>query len=64
MSDVIEEVETVLKDSGLVRIEVLRQRMPMEYCDDCGAPLYPNTEGEMVHAELPETGEPSGAHLH
>ena len=64
MSDVIDEVESVLKESGLVRIEVLRQRMPMEYCDDCGAPLYPNTEGEMVHAELPETGEPSGAHLH
>jgi len=26
--------------------------------------MYPNTEGEMVHAELPETSESAGQHLH
>ena len=38
--------------------------MPMEYCDDCGAPMYPDPEGQPVHAELPETGEQPPAHLH
>ncbi|MFM8631392.1 MAG: DUF2863 family protein, partial [Betaproteobacteria bacterium] len=49
---------------GLQRILMLRQRLPMEYCDDCGAPLYPNEDGEMVHAELPEVAEQPSQHLH
>ena len=64
MSDVVEEIESVLREAGIQQIEILRQRMPMEYCEDCGAPMYPNTEGEMVHAELPETSESAGQHLH
>jgi hypothetical protein len=64
MSDVVEEIEAVLREAGIQQIEILRQRMPMEYCEDCGAPMYPNTEGEMVHAELPETSESVGQHLH
>jgi hypothetical protein len=64
MSDVAEEIETVLKESGVQRIVMLRQRLPMEYCDDCGAPLYPNAEGEMVHAELPDVAEQPSQHLH
>jgi uncharacterized protein YuzB (UPF0349 family) len=36
----------------------------MEYCEDCGAPLYPTLDGELVHAELPEESEPAGQHLH
>jgi hypothetical protein len=37
----------------------------LEYCDDCGAPLYPNPEGEPVHAELPEPEEEAlPRHLH
>jgi hypothetical protein len=64
MSDVLEEIETTLKEAGVQRVEFLRQRMPMEYCEDCGAPLYPNLDGELVHAELPEESEPAGQHLH
>ncbi|MGA0882169.1 MAG: DUF2863 family protein [Burkholderiaceae bacterium] len=64
MSDIVEDIEAVLKESGVQRIEFLRARMPMEYCEDCGAPLYPNLEGELVHAELPDSSEPSGQHLH
>jgi hypothetical protein len=30
------------------------QRFPLEYCDDCGAPLFPNPAGHAVHAEAPE----------
>lgn len=64
MSDVVEEIEVVLQEAGLQRIEVQRQRMPMEYCEDCGAPYYPNTDGELVHAELPENSDGNGQHLH
>lgn len=64
MSDIVENIEEVLKESGVQRIEVIRARMPMEYCEDCGAPLYPNLDAELVHAELPDSGEPSGQHLH
>jgi hypothetical protein len=58
-------IETVLRESGVVDIVVLDHRMPLEYCDDCGAPLYPNAEGEPTHAELPEErGEAAPRHLH
>jgi len=64
MSEVAEEIETTLKESGLQHIVMLRQRLPMEYCDDCGAPLYPDADGEMVHAELPDVAEQPSQHLH
>jgi len=53
MSEVAEEIESTLKEAGVQNIQMLRQRLPLEYCEECGAPLYPNPEGEMVHAELP-----------
>jgi hypothetical protein len=43
---------------------VLDHRFPLEYCDDCGAPLYPNPEGEPEHAEMPEPEQPAPTHLH
>lgn len=27
-----------------------------ELCDDCGAPLFPDRSGDVVHAELPDDG--------
>ena len=42
----------------------LDHRLPLEYCDDCGAPLYPNPDGEPVHAELPEEEASVPRHLH
>jgi len=59
------QIETVLRDAGVREVLVLDHRFPLEYCDDCGAPLYPNPEGEPVHAELPEQEEESmPRHLH
>ncbi len=58
-------IETVLREIGVGEVIVLDHRLPLEYCDDCGAPLYPNPEGESVHAEMPEeqaTAAPR--HLH
>ena len=53
-TDVVAEVETLLLEAGIKEVVVHDQQFPFEFCDDCGAPLYPNIEGESVHAELPE----------
>jgi hypothetical protein len=59
------KIEALLKEVGIRQIKVLEERFPLEYCEDCGSPLYPNPEGELLHAELPEDSElPSSMHLH
>ncbi|MBS1210427.1 MAG: hypothetical protein H6R19_2825 [Proteobacteria bacterium] len=63
--DVPAQIDATLKDSGITHIEHLDNRFPMEYCDDCGAPMYPSPDGESVHAELPEDkAEQVPKHLH
>ena len=63
-ADLGAEIGALLKAEGLVDVRVLDTRMPLEYCDDCGAPLFPNAEGENIHAELPEEMQGQPAHLH
>lgn len=65
-SDVAGQIETTLKECGVRDVLLLEQRFPMEFCDDCGAPLYANPEGEPVHAEMPEEepGMTAPRHLH
>lgn len=59
------QIEGVLREAGVREVLILDHRFPLEYCDDCGAPLYPNAEGEPVHAELPEQEEEAmPRHLH
>ncbi len=53
-SEIPQQIEAVLREAGIGEVLVLDHRLPLEYCDDCGAPLYPNPDGEPVHAELPE----------
>lgn len=53
-SDTVGEIETRLRDAGLKEVLFLDHRFPMEFCDDCGAPMFPNAEGELVHAQMPE----------
>lgn len=48
------QIEEVLRACGVTRIVQLDHRFPFEFCDDCGAPLYPDADGEVVHAEMPE----------
>ena len=64
-SETASQIEAVLRGNGLVDVLVLDQRLPIEYCDDCGAPLYPSPDGETVHAEMPdEPSEAAPRHLH
>lgn len=62
--DIAGTIESLLRETGIGEIRMLDTRMPLEYCDDCGAPLFPNPDGESVHAELPEDMQGTPAHLH
>jgi hypothetical protein len=60
----IEEIIALLREGGVVHIKRHSERFPIEFCDDCGAPLYPDPEAELVHAEMPEDAEAGTGHLH
>lgn len=65
-SETLAEIEATLRACGTCRRAwCWTTNSPMEYCDDCGAPMYPSPEGEAVHAELPEEqAEQMPKHLH
>ncbi len=63
-TDVVGEVESLLRESGIKEVVIHTQRFPFEFCDDCGAPLYPNMDGESVHAEMPEQNNAPSQTLH
>ena len=63
-TEVTGEIEAVLRKAGLKEVVVLDQQFPYEFCDDCGAPLYPNIEGDTVHAEMPEQDDAPSQTLH
>lgn len=62
-TECVAEIEALLRERGVSGLTTLDERLPLEYCDDCGAPLFANGEGEPVHAEWPED-TPAHAHLH
>jgi len=60
-----EDIETTLRRLGVAHVVNHAQHFPMEYCDDCGAPLFPNAGGHAVHSEPPEDAdEQPAAPLH
>ena len=62
-NDIVGEIETLLREAGVTEITILDHRLPMEFCDDCNAPMFPNTEGELVHAQMPESAHDSSPQL-
>lgn len=64
-TDTPAQIEALLKQHGVEQVIQLDHRFPVEFCDDCGTPLYPSPDGEIVHAELPEDeAEAVPRHLH
>ena len=63
-TDAASEIEAVLRETGVKDVLFLDHHFPMEFCDDCGAPLYPNAEAELVHAEMPEQAAANSQALH
>jgi hypothetical protein len=60
----LDDVLQQLADSGIKEVKKLTGTFSPEYCEDCGAPLFANPEGEIVHAELPEEAETHASHFH
>jgi hypothetical protein len=63
-TDMLPQIETALRECGITQITLLQNHFLLEYCEECGGPLFPNPEGEIVHAEFPEEGEVTPVHLH
>ena len=63
-TDAASEIENLLRETGIKDVLFLDHRFPMEFCDDCGAPLFPNDDGELVHAEMPEQAAANSQALH
>ena len=63
-SDTLTQIEAALRECGVTNTTLLQNHFLLEYCEECGAPLFPNPEGEVVHAEFPEEGEVAPVHLH
>ncbi|GGI17390.1 MAG: DUF2863 family protein [Oxalicibacterium faecigallinarum] len=59
----IEEIHALLEECGIIRIKRHIEQFSMEFCDDCGAPLFPDPDAELVHAEMPEEATTT-EHLH
>lgn len=59
-----DEIAALLTELGVTEIRRLPQMLAPEFCDDCGAPYYPDPNGDMVHAELPDEAEEQPAHFH
>jgi hypothetical protein len=60
----IEDILSLLHETGVVCEKRHQERFPMEFCDDCGAPLFADSTGNLVHAELPEDVQQGTTRLH
>jgi len=63
----LETIRATLIEAGVTDIRVWNETVRPDFCEDCGAPLFPNGKGEVVHPEEPEvpgSGNPSGGNFH
>lgn len=60
----LEEIVALLRTCGITHIKRHSEHFPLEFCDDCGAPLYPDPDAELVHAEMPEDMPAGTGHFH
>lgn len=50
----VEEITAILKEEGVAEVRRLPGTYQCEYCEDCGAPYFPDMVGELQHPELPD----------
>jgi hypothetical protein len=59
------EIPAVLAECGISNIKKIDRLLPLEFCDDCNAPLFANANGDIVHAEMPDDApNPASHQLH
>ena len=57
-------IKDTLREAGVTEVRVWPDLIEPEFCEDCGAPLYPNEKGDIVHAEMPDDVETDTTHFH
>ncbi|MCD8537864.1 MAG: DUF2863 family protein [Burkholderiaceae bacterium] len=62
--DTVDEIAAILKDCDVEHVKRIPGVLLPESCDDCGAPLFPNPSGELVHVDLPEEAFEAPQHFH
>lgn len=59
------EIPSILQECGVSDIIQLEEIFAMEFCDDCGMPLFADRDSDLVHTEMPEDAPTPGAtHFH
>jgi hypothetical protein len=59
-----EQIDTILREHKIAEVTRLPGILPPEYCEDCGAPLFFDHDGDAMHAEMPEDAEQPASHYH
>lgn len=52
--EVLTNIQEIAKKHRILGFNVLNVRQPLEFCDDCGSPLFPNLAGEFLHPQMPQ----------
>jgi hypothetical protein len=60
----LDEIVAYLNEAGIAHVKRISERYVAEYCDDCGAPLFADPTGELVHAEMPDDAPAGSEHFH
>ncbi len=60
----VNEIVAHLNEAGVAHVKRINERYVVEYCDDCGSPLFADPTGELVHAEMPEDTPAGTEHFH
>jgi len=60
----LDRIRDTLREAGVTEMRTWSDITEPEFCEDCGAPLFPNHVGDVVHAEMPEDAEPEATHFH
>ncbi|MFV0282594.1 MAG: DUF2863 family protein [Castellaniella sp.] len=63
-ADTWDTIAALLRECGVQDIRRLPGLHPVEFCEDCGTPYFPNMLGEMQHPELPEEIDPEPVQFH
>lgn len=59
------EIPAILQECGVTDIIQLEEIFAMEFCDDCGTPLFADRDSDLVHTEMPDDAPTPGAtHFH
>jgi hypothetical protein len=63
-ADTPDQIAALLKELGVQDVRRLPGLQPADYCEDCGAPYFPNPLGEMQHPEIPDEVDIKPVHFH